>query len=91
MEEQWLTKYVLAEDVMLGIGYESYFVCAQVDWVREHMEKAVPVKDVFQQNEVIDVVGVTKGKGFKGQSCCLANEGYPHVFSPSSSHFSFST
>ena len=32
------------------------------------MEKAVPVKDVFQQNEVIDVVGVTKGKGFKGQS-----------------------
>ena len=59
------------------------FVCAQVDWVREHMEKAVPVKDVFQQNEVIDVVGVTKGKGFKGQSCCLANEGYTHVFSPS--------
>ena len=68
---------------MLGIGCESYFVCTQVDWVREHMEKAVPVKDVFQQNEVIDVVGVTKGKGFKGQSCCLANEGYPHVFSPS--------
>ena len=52
---------------MLGIGCESYFVCTQVDWVREHMEKAVPVKDVFQQNEVIDVVGVTKGKGFKGQ------------------------
>ena len=38
------------------------------------MEKAVPVKDVFQQNEVIDVVGVTKGKGFKGQSYCLKEE-----------------
>ena len=35
------------------------------------MEKAVPVKDVFQQNEVVDVIGVTKGKGFKGQRCCL--------------------
>ena len=30
------------------------------------MEKAIPVKDVFEMNEVVDVVGVTKGKGFKG-------------------------
>ena len=40
---------------------------AQVDWVRNHMEQAIPVKDVFQMNEVIDVVAVTKGKGFKGE------------------------
>lgn len=32
----------------------------------EHFEKAVPVKEVFKQNEVIDVIGITKGKGFKG-------------------------
>ena len=31
------------------------------------MEKAVPVKDVFTMNEVVDVIGVTKGKGFKGE------------------------
>ena len=43
----------------------------QVDWAREHLEKQVPVKDVFQQNEMIDVVGVTKGKGFKGQLATL--------------------
>lgn len=39
----------------------------KVDWAREHMEKSIPVKDVFSMNEVIDVIGVTKGKGFKGK------------------------
>merc|ERR1712179_710769 len=38
----------------------------KVDWVREHMEKAVPVTSVFAQDENIDIIGVTKGKGFKG-------------------------
>lgn len=32
----------------------------------DHFEKAVPVSEVFGQNEVIDVIGITKGKGFKG-------------------------
>lgn len=43
-------------------------MCAQVEWVRERMEKSIPVKEVFQQNEMIDVIAVTKGKGFKGES-----------------------
>lgn len=38
----------------------------KVDWAREHLEKQVPIKNVFAQNEMIDVIGVTKGKGFKG-------------------------
>ncbi len=38
----------------------------KVDWVKERMEKPVPVKEVFDKNEVIDCIGVTKGKGFKG-------------------------
>lgn len=38
----------------------------KVDWAREHMEKSVPVSDVFGKDEMIDVIGVTKGKGFKG-------------------------
>ena len=38
----------------------------QVEWAREHLEKAMPVKDVFQMNEIVDVIGVTKGHGFKG-------------------------
>ena len=42
-------------------------VCDKVDWIKEHMEKNIPVKEVFSQNEVVDCIGVTKGKGFKGQ------------------------
>jgi len=38
----------------------------KVDWAREHMEKAIPVHQVFNQDDMIDVIGVTKGKGFKG-------------------------
>jgi large subunit ribosomal protein L3e len=38
----------------------------KVDWAREHMEKPVPVQNVFNCDEMIDVIGVTKGKGFKG-------------------------
>ena len=38
----------------------------KVEWAKEHLEKAVHVKQVFDSNEVIDVIGVTKGKGFKG-------------------------
>ena len=45
----------------------QWCVSLQVDWAKEHMEKAIPVKDVFTMNEVVDVVGVTKGKGFKGE------------------------
>ncbi len=38
----------------------------KVDWAREHMEKAIPIKEIFNKDEMIDVIGVTKGKGFKG-------------------------
>jgi len=38
----------------------------KVDWAKEHLEKAVPVSNVFGQDEMIDVIGVSKGHGFKG-------------------------
>ncbi|XP_040918811.1 60S ribosomal protein L3-like [Toxotes jaculatrix] len=38
----------------------------KVDWAKEHLEQAVPVSAVFYQDEMIDVIGVTKGHGFKG-------------------------
>lgn len=38
----------------------------KVDFAREHFEKTVPVKDLFAQDELIDIIGVTKGKGVKG-------------------------
>lgn len=38
----------------------------KVQWAREHLEKPVPVNNVFARDEMIDVIGVTKGKGYKG-------------------------
>lgn len=43
-------------------------VAAKVDYAREHFEKEIPVKEVFAKDEMIDCIGVTKGKGFKGES-----------------------
>ena len=38
----------------------------KVNWAREQLEKPVPVNNVFAPDEMIDVIGVTKGKGYKG-------------------------
>merc|ERR1711915_131831 len=38
----------------------------EVDFAVEHFEKQVPISSVFAQDEMIDVIGVTKGHGFKG-------------------------
>jgi len=38
----------------------------KVDWAREKLEQPVPITSVFYQDEMIDVIGVTKGHGFKG-------------------------
>lgn len=40
----------------------------KVDWAKEHLEKTVAVDQVFNQDEMIDVIGVTKGHGFKGKT-----------------------
>lgn len=41
-------------------------VAQKVDWAREHLEKEASINDVFVQDELIDCIGVTKGKGYKG-------------------------
>lgn len=41
-------------------------IAEKVDWAREKLESQIPVSQVFAQDEMIDVIGVTKGKGFKG-------------------------
>lgn len=45
-------------------------IADKVAWAREHLEKPIPVNQVFSQDEVIDVIGVTKGKGYKGKKFC---------------------
>lgn len=38
----------------------------KVNWAKEHLEKEIPVSTVFNQNEMIDVIGISKGHGFEG-------------------------
>jgi large subunit ribosomal protein L3e len=38
----------------------------KVAWARSHLEKEVRIGDVFQSNENIDILGVTKGHGYNG-------------------------
>lgn len=42
-------------------------IAQKVRWAQSHMEKQIPVNKVFAQDETIDIIGVTKGKGFKGR------------------------
>uniref|UniRef100_A0A7S4AYI8 60S ribosomal protein L3 n=1 Tax=Chrysotila carterae TaxID=13221 RepID=A0A7S4AYI8_CHRCT len=41
-------------------------VAAKVDFALNLFEKEVPVDGVFAQNEMLDVIGVTKGHGYEG-------------------------
>merc|ERR1712150_115670 len=38
----------------------------KVEFARELFEKKVPIKSTFAKDEMVDIIGVTKGKGFKG-------------------------
>ncbi|KAM6905328.1 large ribosomal subunit protein uL3-like [Xenentodon cancila] len=46
----------------------------KVDWAKEHLEKAVPVSAVFYQDEMVDIIGVTKGHGFKGMKWAVCKK-----------------
>jgi large subunit ribosomal protein L3e len=41
-------------------------VADKVDWAKDNLEKTISISNVFGQNEMIDIIGVTKGHGFKG-------------------------
>jgi len=41
-------------------------IADKVEWARDHFEKLVDVGSVLEQDEMIDVIGVSKGHGFEG-------------------------
>jgi len=41
-------------------------VTDKVDWAKSMLEKSIPVTAVFNPNEVVDVIGSTRGKGYEG-------------------------
>jgi len=38
----------------------------KVQWIKDHLEKPIPVSQVFSPDEMIDTIAVTKGHGYKG-------------------------
>jgi len=51
---------------LMEIQLNGGTITQKVDWARQHLEKNVPVQQVFGQDEMIDVIGVTRGRGYKG-------------------------
>jgi len=41
-------------------------IAEKADYGRTLFEKEVPISSVFEQDEMIDVIGVTKGRGYEG-------------------------
>jgi len=51
---------------LMEIQLNGGTIAEKVEWARSHFEKPIKVSEVFAQDEMIDIIGVTKGKGFKG-------------------------
>ena len=59
---------------LMEIQLNGGTVADKVDWAKENFEKPMGVSTVFNQDELIDIIGVTKGRGVKGK-CCKATSG----------------
>merc|ERR1711962_1741128 len=51
---------------LMEIQLNGGSIADKVDWAREKFEQPIPVSSVFDQDELIDIIGVTKGRGVKG-------------------------
>ncbi|KAH7525099.1 hypothetical protein FEM48_Zijuj06G0189100 [Ziziphus jujuba var. spinosa] len=51
---------------LMEIQVNGGTVAQKVDFAYSFFEKQIPVDAVFQKDEMIDIIGVTKGKGYEG-------------------------
>ncbi|CAG7873102.1 unnamed protein product [Brassica rapa] len=51
---------------MMEIQVNGGTIAQKVDFAYSFFEKQIPIDAVFQKDEMIDVIGVTKGKGYEG-------------------------
>merc|ERR1711970_200654 len=51
---------------LMEIQVNGGSIADKVDWVRNNFENTVPVNTVFAKNEMIDCIGITKGRGYHG-------------------------
>ena len=70
--QQTLLKRRQKKAHIMEIQLNGGSVADKVNFAREHFEKKVPIKQVFAKDEMIDIIGVTKGKGFKGEFLKIA-------------------
>ena len=54
---------------LMEIQLNGGTVSQKVEWARKHFEQTLPIDSVFSKDEMIDIIGVTKGKGMKGEIC----------------------
>lgn len=64
--QQKLVKLRQKKAHIMEIQVNGGDVAEKVDWAKERLENPAPVTKVFNKDEMIDVIGVTKGKGFRG-------------------------
>uniref|UniRef100_A0A8C5L2V7 60S ribosomal protein L3 n=1 Tax=Jaculus jaculus TaxID=51337 RepID=A0A8C5L2V7_JACJA len=54
----------------------------KLDWAQESLEQQIPLNQVFGQDEMTDVIGMTKSKGYKGVTkLCKVASSSPVAFS----------
>ncbi|CAD6571815.1 MAG: 60S ribosomal protein L3 [Cyphobasidiales sp. Tagirdzhanova-0007] len=51
---------------LMEIQVNGGSVADKVEFAKSHFEKTVDISSIFEQDENIDVIGVTKGRGFEG-------------------------
>jgi len=64
-QQKMLGKRQKKADIM-EIQVNGGTVAEKVEWAVKHLEKQVPVRDVFSMNQMVDVIGASKGHGRKG-------------------------
>uniref|UniRef100_A0A2K5Q2H3 60S ribosomal protein L3 n=1 Tax=Cebus imitator TaxID=2715852 RepID=A0A2K5Q2H3_CEBIM len=57
---------------LMEIQVNGGIVAEKLDWALKRLQQQVPVNQLFGQDEMINVIGVTKGKGYKGVACVAA-------------------
>merc|ERR1712137_332489 len=51
---------------LIEIQVNGGSIADKVDWCKDNFEKEVAVNTVFAKNEMIDCIGITKGRGYHG-------------------------
>lgn len=51
---------------LMEIQVNGGTIAQKVEFAKSFFEKQIPIDAVFQKDEMIDIIGVTKGKGYEG-------------------------